>query len=127
MAAIEARLTELGLMLPAPTKMPSGARLPFSWVRVRGNRAFVSGHGALNEDGSLAGPLGKVGDTAPGFDQLPSVINGCSDLILTLYGPERGDHARSAVGGRRSAVGGRRSAWPCCRLGYLWRSRLKSK
>jgi len=26
------------------------------------------------------------------------VINGFSDLILELYGPERGLHARSAVG-----------------------------
>ena len=35
---------------------------------------------------------------APDFDQQPAVINGCSDLILALYGPERGAHARSAVG-----------------------------
>ena len=32
------------------------------------------------------------------FSQQPSVINGCSDLIIALYGPERGAHARSAVG-----------------------------
>lgn len=35
---------------------------------------------------------------AAGFDRYPAVINGCSDLILALYGPERGAHARSAVG-----------------------------
>jgi len=35
---------------------------------------------------------------APGFNQQPSVINGFSDLILELYGPEAGAHARSAVG-----------------------------
>ena len=34
----------------------------------------------------------------PDFGQQPAVINGCSDLILALYGPERGAHARSAVG-----------------------------
>lgn len=33
-----------------------------------------------------------------GFNQFPSVINGFSDLIMELYGPERGRHARSAVG-----------------------------
>jgi enamine deaminase RidA (YjgF/YER057c/UK114 family) len=33
-----------------------------------------------------------------GFDRFPLVINGCSDLILELYGSERGDHSRSAVG-----------------------------
>jgi enamine deaminase RidA (YjgF/YER057c/UK114 family) len=37
-------------------------------------------------------------NAAPGFTDLPAVINGCSDLILDLYGPERGAHARSAVG-----------------------------
>ena len=37
-------------------------------------------------------------NAAPGFNDLPTVINGCSDLILELYGPERGAHARSAVG-----------------------------
>jgi len=36
--------------------------------------------------------------SAPGFDQQPAVINGFSDLILELFGPEIGAHARSAVG-----------------------------
>ncbi len=58
---MEARLKERGLVLPAPLKTPPGLVLPFSWVRVRGNRAYVSGHGAQNADGSLAEPLGKVG------------------------------------------------------------------
>jgi enamine deaminase RidA (YjgF/YER057c/UK114 family) len=35
---------------------------------------------------------------APGFNRMPAVINGCSDLILELFGPEVGAHARSAVG-----------------------------
>jgi enamine deaminase RidA (YjgF/YER057c/UK114 family) len=34
----------------------------------------------------------------PDFEALPGVINGCSDLILELFGPEIGQHARSAVG-----------------------------
>ena len=37
-------------------------------------------------------------NSAPGFNQQPAVINGFSNLILELYGPERGAHARSAVG-----------------------------
>lgn len=41
--------------------------------------------------------LGMV-NAAPGFNRTPAVINGFSDLILELYGPERGAHARSAVG-----------------------------
>jgi len=35
---------------------------------------------------------------APGFAQQPAVINGFSDLVLELWGPEAGAHARSAVG-----------------------------
>lgn len=35
---------------------------------------------------------------APGFNRQPAVINGFSDLILELYGPGIGAHARSAVG-----------------------------
>ena len=35
-------------------------------------------------------------NSAPGFSAQPSVINGFSDLILELYGPERGAHSRSA-------------------------------
>lgn len=37
-------------------------------------------------------------NSAPGFHQQPGVINGFSDLILELFGPEVGAHARSAVG-----------------------------
>ncbi len=37
-------------------------------------------------------------NSAPGFMRQPSVINGFSDLILELFGPEVGAHARSAVG-----------------------------
>ena len=138
---VEAKLEEMGLALPEPAKAPPGLVLPFSWVRVRGDRAYVSGHVPLNPDGSVAEPLGKVGvevseeqgyeaarlaalsilgdlkralgdldrvgawlrvfgmvNSAPGFVRQPNVINGFSDLILELYGPSAGDHARSAVG-----------------------------
>jgi enamine deaminase RidA (YjgF/YER057c/UK114 family) len=140
-SGVEAKLQQLGLTLPEPMKLPPGVTLPFPWVRVRGDRAYVSGHGPQNADGSLAGPLGKVdadvsleegyqaarltalsilgslkrelGDldrvvawlrvfgmvnSAPGFNRQPQVINGFSDLILEVYGTEKGLHARSAVG-----------------------------
>ena len=57
---VEQRLEALGLQLPDSMKLPPGVKIPFAWVRVRGNRAFVSGHGALNADGSPAEPFGKV-------------------------------------------------------------------
>ena len=49
------------LELPAAFKPPAGIKLPFSWVRVRGNRAYLSGQIPLNPDGTMAEPRGKVG------------------------------------------------------------------
>lgn len=37
-------------------------------------------------------------NSAPGFNRQPAVINGFSDLIIEVFGTERGAHARSAVG-----------------------------
>jgi len=37
-------------------------------------------------------------NSAPGFTRQPAVINGFTDLILSVFGAERGAHARSAVG-----------------------------
>lgn len=37
-------------------------------------------------------------NSAPGFNRQPAVINGFTELILAVFGPERGAHARSAVG-----------------------------
>ena len=37
-------------------------------------------------------------NSAPGFNRQPAVINGFTELILSIFGPERGAHARSAVG-----------------------------
>src|SRR5918995_33685 len=139
---VEEKLKALNLSLPEPIKSSPDMKMPPSWIRVRGNRAFISGHGPHNPDGSIAGPLGKVGsndvtleqayhaarlatlsilgtlkrelgnldrvtawlmvsgfvNVAPGFTQTTAVINGCSELILELYGQEVGQHARTAMG-----------------------------
>lgn len=60
MGRIEQRLNDLGLDLPAEPKLPPGVTIPFQWVRVRGNRAHMSEHGALAVDGAPLGPFGKV-------------------------------------------------------------------
>jgi enamine deaminase RidA (YjgF/YER057c/UK114 family) len=108
---------------------------------LRGNRAYVSGHGPLAPDGSPSGPYGKVpsevpleaaqqsarltalaviaglktaiGDldriagwavvngfvnADPGYAQTTLVLNPFSDLILDVFGPEVGAHARTAIG-----------------------------
>lgn len=62
---IDTRLNELGLTLPASPKLPPGVTISFEWVRVRGHRAFVSGHGPLEPDGTPAGPFGKVPSEVP--------------------------------------------------------------
>ena len=36
-------------------------------------------------------------NAAPGFNQMPAVIDGCSDLLVDVFG-DRGRHTRSAVG-----------------------------
>ena len=53
--------------------------------------------GDLNRIAAWLRVFGMV-NSAPGFNDQPNVINGFSDLIFELYGPERGNHARSAVG-----------------------------
>ena len=37
-------------------------------------------------------------NSASGFNRQPSVINGFSDLIIEVFGPQVGAHSRSAVG-----------------------------
>ena len=41
--------------------------------------------------------LGLV-NCAPGFNQTPAVVNGFTNLIVDLRGPDAGAHARSAIG-----------------------------
>src|SRR5260370_5507531 len=47
---IEAKLEAMGLVLPEPLKAPAGVKLPFANVRVRGNRAYIAGHGPQAPD-----------------------------------------------------------------------------
>jgi hypothetical protein len=57
----------------------------------------------LDEFGSLEGiarwvkVLGLV-RSAPGFGEQPAVLNGFTDLVVEVYGEERGLCARSAIG-----------------------------
>ena len=51
----------------------------------------------LDRIGAWTRVFGMV-NSAPGFNRQPGVINGFSDLILELFGPDIGAHSRSAVG-----------------------------
>ena len=55
---------------------------------------------SLNDLDRITGWVRVFGmvNSAPGFDQQPVVINGFSELILDIFGPDVGRHARSAVG-----------------------------
>lgn len=57
----EERLNELGFSLPPPIILPEGLHLPFSFVNIRGNRAFISGHPRQSIEGAIDGPYGKLG------------------------------------------------------------------
>jgi enamine deaminase RidA (YjgF/YER057c/UK114 family) len=149
---IQNKLNSLGLSLPKQLQTSSNVKTPPTWIRIRGDKAYISGHGPQNLDGSIAGLFGKVVDfptlsslsstkelsieqgyksaklaglsilgtlkrnignldkvtawlqvrvminTVPGFTQATFVADGFSDLIIKLYGSERGLHARSAIG-----------------------------
>ena len=61
---------------------------------------FASIHQAIGSLDRVQAWLKVFGmvNVAPGFNAIPPVINGCSDLILEVFGPETGAHTRSAVG-----------------------------
>jgi enamine deaminase RidA (YjgF/YER057c/UK114 family) len=71
---VAARLTALSMLASLQRELGSLDRIE-AWLRV----------------------FGMV-NSAPGFTQQPQVINGFSDVILEVFGPELGAHARSAVG-----------------------------
>ncbi len=69
MGAIEDRLTELGLELPAPLTAPPGVKLPFELVRVHGDLAYVSGHGPADGDQILmSGSVGAEVSVEQAYD-----------------------------------------------------------
>jgi enamine deaminase RidA (YjgF/YER057c/UK114 family) len=141
MTKTDRRLRELGITLPRPWALPPGVVVPASLVKVRGKRVVISGHVPTNADGSIAGPLGRVGGEvspeqaheaarrsllsilaslkakigdldqivawvrisglfvpANGFTAFPQALNGASDVLQQVFGPEIGDHARLAIG-----------------------------
>ena len=53
--------------------------------------------GSLDRVKRIVKVLGMV-NCQPGFSRTSWVIDGCSDLLVEVFGPEIGRHARSAVG-----------------------------
>ena len=73
-AYLAARLTGLAILGSLKRELGDLDRIS-SWVRV----------------------FGMV-NSAPGFNKQPAVVNGFTDLIIDVFGKEKGAHARSAVG-----------------------------
>jgi YjgF/chorismate_mutase-like, putative endoribonuclease len=137
----EARLSELGLILPAPMRLPDGIRVMWRQTRVIGSRVVIAGHGPRHADGASTGLGGKVGsdltleqgyaaarstglavlsdlkaeigdldrvlmwvrvfgivNAAPGFVALPPVIDGFTDLMVSVFGEESGLCPRAVIG-----------------------------
>jgi enamine deaminase RidA (YjgF/YER057c/UK114 family) len=137
----EQRLRDLRIVLPRPWELPKGLTIPAVLIRIHDDRALVSGHVPLDDEGHVVGPFGKVGrdislaqaqgaaqratlailsslkqklgdldrikgwlrlygmvNSAPQFNQYPLVLNAASELILRVFGPSIGEHARVAIG-----------------------------
>jgi enamine deaminase RidA (YjgF/YER057c/UK114 family) len=72
----------------------------YTAARLTGLAILGSLHRELGDLDRIAGwsrVFGMV-NSAPGFNRQPAVINGFTDLIIEVFGAERGVHARSAVG-----------------------------
>lgn len=134
MSRIDARLSELGLVLPDPVA-PVANYVPFV---ITGSLVFISGQVSIGPGGLITGKLGadldlekgveaahacgvnliaqlraacggdldrvtrvvKLGgfvNSTPDFTDQPKVVNGCSDLMVAVFG-DKGRHSRAAVG-----------------------------
>ena len=96
-----------------PTDMSGAMSKPFGKVgdQVSAEEAYaIAGRIALGLCASIKAHVGELDriekwlrvfgmvNAAPGFTQIPAVINGCSDTLLQIFGTNVGAHARSAVG-----------------------------
>jgi hypothetical protein len=57
---IQNKLDALGLYLLKQLQITSNLKTPPTWIRIRGDKAYISGHCPQDPDGSIAGPFGKV-------------------------------------------------------------------
>ena len=139
MGTIEARLKELGIILPRPPKAVAnylpGVKVGEILYVAGTIGTIVDGHDddvlpikgklgaeltveqgyqsarltAINHLAMMKAVLGNLDhvvrivkligyvNAAPGFKKAPWVVNGASDLLVEIWGPERGKHARAAL------------------------------
>ena len=76
-----------------------GVDRAYQHARLTGINLLAVMHGALGDLSRVKRVVKLLGmvNAVPHFEDHPSVINGCSDLFIEVFG-EAGQHARSAVG-----------------------------
>jgi enamine deaminase RidA (YjgF/YER057c/UK114 family) len=76
-------------------------------ARLTGLSIFASLQAELGDLDRVTGWVKALGlvQCAPGFDKPPAVINGFTDLVLEVWGPDAGRHARSAIGAEQLPFG----------------------
>ena len=69
-------------------------------ARLTGLNILTSVHGAMGSLDKVVRVVKVLGmvNVGPGFTDMPQVINGFSELMVEVFGKERGTGARSAVG-----------------------------
>ena len=105
--SIDDRLAELRIVIPETTAPVAN----YVTARRTGNLLYLSGHLGKRDGAVVTGTVGDDVDTdaaydlarrfvhsAPAFTEQSAVVNGASDLLVAVFGPERGRHARSAIG-----------------------------
>jgi enamine deaminase RidA (YjgF/YER057c/UK114 family) len=94
--------TRDGSLAPPLGKVGSDVTLDQAYESARLTALAILGSlkrelGDLDRIAAWARIFGMV-NSAPGFNKQPAVINGFTDLIIKVFGPDKGAHARSAVG-----------------------------
>lgn len=77
-----------------------GVEAAYTHARVTGINLLSVMHEALGDLSRVKRVVKLLGmvNAVPHFLDHPAVINGCSDLLIDVFGEEIGQHARSAVG-----------------------------
>ena len=115
LAGIFKPVKQVGNLLYVSGQGPTEDGIPLVTGKVGAGRTIEDGQraaricvlNALSVLHKYLGDLNKIKSTvkllafvasAPGFNRQPEVINGASQFLVDLFGPERGMGARSAIG-----------------------------
>ena len=87
--------------IPKPGKVGAGLTIEdgYESARLMMMNHLAMAKTVLGELARIDRPVRLVGyvNAAPGFQNAPAVLNGASDLLISIFGKERGGHARMAL------------------------------